>query len=267
MSKLAEILADQPHEYYCVVSNKGNSNDLALPEFISEDGPLFATNPLRVYSSEKLASSACGGNEKPLYLICLACFLNILRSRIGINKMLLNGQYLCDVSSWRTPCQTTAILKNANDTYYIEGCRKSGVFWKPLTEKPEFPPAFLMCGAKGMDCIWDECPNGWEFFDTEPMTLCKVSTNIPIGKAIGQCIIRFITPESQFFYAGISDEGFDFANTLKKAVRLDETAVFRIAKAIANVQLNWSQGMMSGKPGCRIVVSNLKGQEIISIES
>jgi hypothetical protein len=180
--------------------------------------------------------------------------------------MLLNEEYQCDVASWRTPCQTTAILKNNNDAYYIEGCRESGVFWKSMKDKPESPPAFLQCGATSMDCIWDGCPNGWEFFDTDPITLCKVSTKASIENPKSQYIINFEAQNTNFFYAGISEEGFDFAKTRDFASHLNYKLAYRIAKAIANVQLNWSRGMMSGKPGCRIVVSDIKGQELIIIE-
>jgi hypothetical protein len=259
------ILSDQPHDYYCLVTETRSNDAIELPRMLTEDDILYVSNPLRVFNSEKFADKACTTGEKPLYLICLACFLNIIRTRLRIKKMILNNLFLCQVDAWRTPCQTTATFEHSGQTYFIEGCQESGVFWKNTQDKAITTPPFLQCGTTYLDCIWNECPNGWEYFEDEPITLCKITENPIVSDGKDEdCIVSVQMNGTTLYYAGISEEGFDFARDQMSAIRLSFTESRNLAKAIANVHMNWSQGMLAQESECEISVLN-NGKDVLSI--
>ena len=260
------IIAGQPHDYYCIVAKEPFMGTFQLPEFAVNGQERYIKEPLRLYSSKKLARRGCKRREESLHLMCLACFLNIVRSRFEVKSAVLNDYFPCNVVAWRAPCQTTAILTESSHRYYIEGCQDTGVFWRPVAEKPTTPPPFLVCGAQYIDCLWYDCPNGWEFMHEDPITLCNMR-EFPVSmKTDALYSVRFKTPEVSMFYAGISEEGFDFTRVKDQAAQLSAKEAKRVATAIANVQINWSGGMMSGQPGCRVVVANKKGSEILLIQ-
>jgi hypothetical protein len=260
------LIANQPHEYYCIVAKDSFKGAVQLPDFATNGKKRFVKEPIRIYTSEKLASQACQSGEEPLHLICLGCFLNVVRSRLKIRTAIINDSFSCDIVAWRAACQTTAILTEGGRRYYIEGCRDSGVFWRPIEEKPTTPPPYLVCGAEGVDCLWYDCPNGWAFMDDDPITLCSTRESGDQLNADALCSVRLETPDVSMFYTGISEEGFDFTRERDQAEQMDVEEAKRVATAIANVQINWSGGMMSNQPGCRVVVADENNKEILSIQ-
>lgn len=264
---IKNLLDGQPHDYYCIVTHEPSNSSVLLPDFITEGDELFTSGQLNIYSSEKIARESCKNGEEPLYLICLSCFLNIVRSRLGLKEMVLDGVFHCEVAAWRAPCETTAMLRNQGEAYYIEGCRDSGVYWKPISEKAQTPPPFITCGTSEIECLWYECNNGWEFMDDDPVTLCKTKNSGDLTNAHRQCIVRFDTPEIRVYYAGISPEGFDFAKSEEMAVQLNVEEAKRVARAIANVHINWSGGMMAEQSGCIVSALDENRNDLFSIKS
>jgi hypothetical protein len=264
--KLNDLLTGQPHTYYCVVTDCPGPGLTVMPGEVTNWEFLRFSTPLRVYSSRSRARRACGKDEKPLELTCLACFLNVMRTQAELKTIRLNDFFDCEVHAWRSPCQTTALLTEGEQTYYIEGCRESGVYWKPTEVKPSTSPAFLQCGATGIDCIWSRCPRGWGHMDDVPITLCEVEKKgEPVDGSEPRCLVRFESPTVQMFYAGIGEEGFNFTMAEPQAELLGWEEAQRVATAIANVQINWSGGMMSDEPQCRTVVLEPGGRELLSI--
>ena len=265
-STIKTLLQGQPHDYYCIVSDEPSYSAVSLPDFITDGRELFIGDPLRIYSSKKLASDSSNLGEEPLHLICLVCFLNAVRSRLGLEDMLVDGTWRCKVVAWRAPCQTTAILRDQGDEYYIEGCRDSGVYWKPISEEATTPPPFLECGAPRIDCLWHECPNGWQFMDDDPVTLCEIKKNEILKSSHGQCTVRFRTDKICLYYAGISEEGFDLGLSETQAIRLNAEDASRVAVAIANVHMNWSGGIMTGQRHCSVAVLDEHQNELLLME-
>ena len=124
-----------------------------LPDFATNGKIRFIEEPLHLYNSKKLAARAFCRGEEPLALICLCCFLNIVRSRLAVRTAILNDHFHCSIEAWRTPCQTTALINEEGRRYYIEGCRDTGVFWRSAEVKPTTQPPFIVCGAQHLDCL------------------------------------------------------------------------------------------------------------------
>lgn len=263
---MEKLIGDQPYDYYCIVSKEYSEASKQLPEFAVNGKIRFIEEPLRLYNSKKLAARACRHGEEPLALICLCCFLNIVRSRLAVRTAILNDHFHCSIEAWRTPCQTTALINEEGRRYYVEGCRDTGVFWRPVEVKPTTPPPFIVCGAQHLDCLLHSCPNGWVFMDDEPITLCDTQHIREPIQPFERCRIRFETPEVSMFYAGISREGFDFIKDRERAAVINAKDANRIATAIANVQINWSRGMMSAQQGCRVVIVDEQDKELVSIK-
>ena len=101
----------------------------------------------------------------------------------------------------------------------------------------------------------------------EPITLCECSGTEDLSSLLGEFTVRFDGPGVRAFYAGISEEGFDFSASEAEATRLTGVEAKRVAIAIANVQIDWSGGMMAGQPGCTVAVLDESGREQLAIRA
>ncbi len=264
-SELTNLLTDQPHTYYCVASSAKEAGMVKLPDMVTEGKRLYTTPAVRVYSSEELADAACvKKTDRALELVCLACFLNILRPRIGTDAMVLDDVLHCSVAAWRAPCQTTAVLEDDGERYYVEGCAEGGVFWSHASEKAETTPPFLQCGAQYADCVWGGCPRDYPYLNAEPITLCTTTRPADAPPDV-ECHVRFDAPHGSFYFAGMSPQGFDMAPSPASAANLRADQAERVATALANVHIHWSDGMMAGAPGCSVTVVTTAGREVMVI--
>jgi hypothetical protein len=253
------ILKDQPHKYWCqCVEHKTAEQTLKLPHMVTDGRILFVSNPILIWSSLPQGPMVGAKGLQFLNLRCLACFLNVVRTRLGINSMVLNNQFPCNVAPWRTPCATTAIFRDSSHGFYLEGCEIPGVFFRPFAERPDTPPPYLVCGGSPFDCQEGLCPNNWSFFGEEPFTNCQGGNQIGLNVKSYTCKVRLSlqgAPDS--YYAGISPEGYDFTINPDIGVQLTYQDARTMARAIADSYLDWSAGMLSSRPDGRVaIVSN-----------
>jgi len=261
------FIRTQPHDYWCLVSGKPDGESVRIPELAAGGRQLYTPPRLRAFSAKRNASAACAKGEEVLPLLCLSCFVNILRSRVGIEEMLLDGEHICEVRAWRSPCETTAILRHETGAYFAEGCRETGVFWRPVGELPGAPPPLSRCGALEGDCVWGKCHLGWPFLDAEPTTLCSVTAQRGLRPG-GQYAVWLETPELRLRCVGVSEEGFDLAPEESGMTPTFKGKVARrLAIAAANSLFGWEGGILAGQPDCRITVTDRQDNVCLTVSS
>jgi len=166
-------LSNKPLTYYIVINSENKGRDWMIINPIVTDQPVFAPGGvIAIFSNLTIDDTKSIGI--PLELICLVCFFHILRRDDRISSALLDDKYRLTIKPWRAPCETTAIYTDNDETYYLEGCGKRGVFWKSRGERPKTEPPFVSCGAfdTNAGCWGTDCPQGSYFEDdAEPFDL------------------------------------------------------------------------------------------------
>lgn len=149
-------------DYYVLISANPLSVDewLSLPSYISTDKVYCPEGRLEIFTEKYFAQEV--GEGSPFRLICLVCFLHILRRENGLCAAVLDGKYSLEVKQWRAPCETTALFVGVGGNYYLEGCRDRGVYWRSEGTVPNTVPPFVSCGAldKNGGCWYQDCPHG-----------------------------------------------------------------------------------------------------------
>ena len=164
------FLGNQPHDYYCIVSTKSTRETVQLPEPVANGKTRFMKFPPRIYSSKELALHACQGDEEPLYLICLICFLGILRSRLRIGMSIFNDHFECSLFPGRIDCQTTALLILGDVRYLVEGSKDTGVFWRKVNDPIVASHPLPFC-ARFHHCLGFGCQLTFKL-DDGPLATC-----------------------------------------------------------------------------------------------
>jgi len=157
---------NEPLTYYVVIGNIEAGQDWIQIDPIVTDHPIYCpAGSVAIFTVDGLRDAKIHNSH--LELLCLSCFLHILRKGNRIRSAILDGKYQLKVMPWRVPCETTAIYIDSNETYYLEGCRDTGVFWRSSKTKPRTVPPFISCGALDSNggCWWEKCPNGAYFED------------------------------------------------------------------------------------------------------
>ena len=154
------------YEYYIVLGGQQVDKDWLSIDPVVTDQPVFApAGVVAIFSSPRIDHARRIGT--PFELLCLSCFLHILRSGNGVRLAQLDGKYTIRILPWRSPCETTGVYEEAGNQYYLEGCRDSGVFWRNGTSAPTTKPPVVSCGAfdTNAGCWCEDCPHGAFFAD------------------------------------------------------------------------------------------------------
>jgi len=265
MDSFETFLDAQPHTYYCVVSRKPCQDGIQLPELAALGQKRFVRVPLPVFSSKAAAQSACTRGEEAMPLICLSCFLNIVRSRRRIAVMRLDGTHLCQVITWRSPCETTALLRHDGATYFLEGCRDSGVYWRPVGELPLTVPPLSKCGATDGDCFWGSCPTGWPFLDLQTTTLCQTAELEPLKESEEYRVCLQLGGE-HYHCIGVSSDDYTFTPAqVLPGPAFAAGAARNLAIGAANSLFGWVGAAFASEQDARITVEDLQDQVCMCI--
>ena len=157
---------EEPKTYHAVLGSKQKGLDWIRIDSIITDRPVYAPNgEVAVFSNVGLKQAKLLGS--PFKLLCLSCFFHILRRGNRVRSAILDGKYYLMVRPWRAPCETTASYTDNNGTYYLEGCKDVGLFWRSSKETPRTVPPYISCGAldSNAGCWGEECPRGAYFED------------------------------------------------------------------------------------------------------
>jgi hypothetical protein len=168
-----QFIKSPPRNYFAILGGEEQSEDWLCINPIVTNRPVWTPNKkIAIFSNLGLKKAKNLG--EPLELICLSCFFHVLRKGNRIRDAILDDQYNLSILPWRAPCETTAIYRDKGPTYFIEGCRDSGIFWRNIKQGPTTEPPLLSCGALDTNggCWYEECPHG-AFFkdDVEPFGL------------------------------------------------------------------------------------------------
>jgi hypothetical protein len=160
------FVCERPMAYYIVLGSKEKGGDWLQIDPIITDRPVYAPEgKVAVFSGHGISQVRRIGT--PFELLCLSCFFHHLRRGNRVRSAILDGQYCLIIRPWRAPCATTAIYTDNNETYYLEGCKEGGVFWRRGEERPKTEPPFISCGAfdSNAGCWGPDCPHDLYFED------------------------------------------------------------------------------------------------------
>jgi hypothetical protein len=164
-----KYIKNPPEIYFILTSNsKINNQWHKIEPMITSDYVYFIDGAVAVYSSFDIANNQDHGN--PLELICLVCFYHIMRKAMKLRSSVIDDQFYVQIKPWRAPCESTAIFTNKDGgIYFLEGCRDTGVFWRPAKNSPRTVPPFVSCGALDTNggCWGEDCSFGYYFEDEE----------------------------------------------------------------------------------------------------
>lgn len=246
-SYVDELNADNT-DYYVLSHEHLQPGMFPLPNYLWRGKPVFSENEIRLFSSITRAKQHNNSGTTALKLKCLGCFLNDARVGNRTTKILLDDEHECDVSAWRTPCQTTAVFKLGGEKYFLQGCKEIGLKWRNVKECSKTPPIFLECGVEKLSCLWNKCPHGWRFFEDEPLAISAggVQRSVPTGNEFWiSAMFRHESESFQVWYAGMSAEGFDLAKKREGALMLDLSDAKKAARALYSSEIQWEKGMLA----------------------
>lgn len=262
----AQILQGQPHSYFCVAHKRAAKGAARVPGGAAPGRKLFFTDRIHVYTSADLANQAAGAGDEVFQVDCLHCFLQAVRESFGPRTLVINDEFDCEIRCWRSYCQTTAVHQDANgNEYYLEGCADTGSVWKPLTTPAATPPEFLVCGASEFECIWGICPQHRDVAKEAPATLCEVRhLNHPHPPGVNY-VVCVRKEKARFYYAGIGEDGLEFTSDRKLAAQLNYESAENVARAAADVHLNWVEGMASRPGHGAVFVLDVEGHPLTEL--
>ncbi len=153
-------VTDKPLEYSIYVCDAELPGTVSLPSYVYEGNAKCYNGMLAIYSA--LHRPAKHSTFHPHKLLCLVCFLHVMRGEHKLRKVILDESYVLDVMPWRAPCETTAVYRGSEGLYYLEGCGEKGVYWRSSDKTPSTEPPYANCGALDTNggCWGTDCQSG-----------------------------------------------------------------------------------------------------------